>query len=85
TSVPLPLIYLYSGGLQISVALPDGSAVVILQTIALAFHPQDQPPPAQVLDSTGLTTVLVAIAMVMALLMLLAYRRAGRTGLGKLA
>jgi len=85
TSVPLPLIYLYSGGLQISVALPDGSAVVILQTIALAFHPQDQPPAAQVLDSTGLTTVLLATAVLIGLLMLLAYWRAGRTGLSKLA
>jgi hypothetical protein len=85
TSVPLPLIYLYSGGLQISVALPDGSAVVILQTIALAFHPQDQPPAAQVLDSTGLTTVLLALAVVIGLLMLLAYRRSSRIGLSKLA
>jgi len=85
TSVALPLIYVYSGGVQISVALPDGSAVVILQTIALVFHPQDQPPPAQVLDSTGLTTLLVGIAAIIGLLMLLAYRRAGRTGLGKLA
>jgi Galactose oxidase, central domain len=85
TSVPLPLVYLYSGGLQISVALRDGSAVVILQTVALAFHPQDAPPTTQLLDSTGLTTVLLAIALVIGLLMLLAYRRASRIDVSKLA
>jgi len=85
TSVPLPLVYLYSGGLQISVALPDGSAVVILQTVALSFHPQVAPPATQLLDSTGFTALLLGIAAVIGLLMLLAYRRAGRTGLSKLA
>ena len=85
TSVQLPLIYLYSGGLLTSVALPDGSAVVILQTVALVFHPQDSPPPTQVLDSPGLTTVLLAIAVVVGLLMLLVYRRSSRTDLTKLA
>jgi len=73
------------GGLQISVALPDGSAVVILQTVALAFHPQVAPPATQLLDSTGLTTLLLMIAAAIGLLMLFAYWRAGRTGLGKLA
>jgi galactose oxidase-like protein len=85
TSVALPLVYLYSGGLQISVALPDGTAVVILQTVALAFHPQVAPPATQLLDSAGLTTLLLVIAAVIGLLMLVAYWRAGRTDPGKLA
>jgi hypothetical protein len=85
TSVPLPLVYLYSGGLQISVALPDGSAVVILQTVALSFRPQVPPPPTQVLDSTGLTFELGAAVLVILLLIGLAYRRAGRRDLSKLA
>jgi len=85
TSVPLPLVYLYSGGLQISVALPDGTALVILQTVTLTFHPEVAPPATQLLDSTGLTTLLLLIAAVIGLLMLLAYWRAGRTGLSKLA
>ena len=84
-SVPLPLVDLYSGGLPISVALPDGTALVILQTVTLSFHPQVAPPATELLDSTGLTTVLLVIAAVMGLLLLLAYWRAGRSGLGKLA
>ena len=66
-------------------ALPDGSALVFLQTVALSFHPQVAPPATQLLDSTGLTTMLLVIAAVIGLLMLFAYWRAGRTGLGKLA
>jgi len=84
TSVPLPLVYLYSGGLQISVALPDGSAVVILQTVALAFHPEVAPPATALLDSTGLTALLFVIAAVIGLLMLLASRRAGRTDISNM-
>jgi hypothetical protein len=85
TEVPLPLIYLYAGGLSIAVSLPDGTALVILQTVTLSFHPQVAPPATQLLDSAGLTTLLLVIAAVIGLLMLLAYWRAGRTGPSKLA
>lgn len=86
TQVSLPLALLYSGGgPPLTVALPDGNALVLVQTVTLAFHPQVPPPPTQVLDSAGLTTVLLIIAAVVGLLMLLAYWRAGRTGLSKLA
>jgi hypothetical protein len=78
TSVPLPLVYLYAGGLQVAVA------VVILQTVALEFKPQVAPPATQLLDSTGLTALLLATALVAGLLMLLAYRRSSRTELTKL-
>ena len=64
-------------------AIPE-STLVILQTVTLSFHPQVAPPPTQLLDSAGLTTVLLALAVIIGLLMLLAYRRASRTDLAKL-
>jgi hypothetical protein len=85
TQVPLPIVYLYAGGTSLAVSLPDGTALVILQTVTLSFHPQIAPPATQLLDSTGLTIMLLAIVAMIGLLMLLAYRRAGRTTLGKLA
>ncbi len=86
TQVTLPLIYLFQGGgLSLTVGLPDGTVLVFLDTVPLTFHPQVAPPAAQLLDSAGLTTLLLVIAAVIGLLMLLAYWRAGRTGLSKLA
>ena len=86
TSVTLPVLYLYNGGgTELAVSLPNGSALVFLPTATLAFHPQVAPPPTQVLDSTGLTLLLLAAAAVIAILMLVAYRRAGRVDLNKLA
>ena len=84
TQVPLPLVYLFAAGTSLAVSLPDGTALVILQTVTLSFHPQVAPPPTQLLESTGLTTVLLALAVIIGLLMLLAYRRASRTDLTKL-
>ena len=85
TSLVMPLASMFTGRLPVVVSLPNGSALVILQTDIVAFHPEIAPPSTQLLDSTGLTTLLVGIAMVIALLMLLAYRRAGRIDPGKLA
>lgn len=85
TQVPLPLVYLYAGGTQIAAALPDGTALVILQTAALAFHPNDAAPATGILDSTGLTFVLGAAALVIVLLLALAYHCAARTDPAKLA
>jgi hypothetical protein len=85
TQVPLPVVYLYAGGTSLAVSLPDGSALVLLQTVTLAFHPQLAPPTSELLDSTGLTVELVAALAVIALLLLLAYRRAGRIERSKLA
>lgn len=84
TQVPLPLVYLYAGGTSLAVSLPDGRALVLLQTVTLVFHPEVAPPAAEVLDSTGLTVELVAALAVIALLLLLAYRRASRIELAKL-
>lgn len=84
TSVAVPLAFMDQGG-QLSVALPNGNALVFLPTETLAYHPQVPPPATQVLDSTGLTFELGAAAVVIVLLLLLAYRRATRTDLSKLA
>ncbi|TMD80144.1 MAG: hypothetical protein E6I77_02065 [Chloroflexi bacterium] len=85
TSLVMPLGYMFSGGSPIVVALPNGSALVILQTDVLAFHPEKSPPSTQLLASTGVTILLLSIAAVIGLLMLLAYRRASRIDLSKLA
>ena len=85
TSLVMPLGYMFSGGSPIVVSLPSGSALVILQTDVLAFHPEKSPPSTQLLASTGLTILLLSIAAVIGLLMLLAYRRASRIDLSKLA
>ena len=86
TSVSMPLVYLFGRSLQqIAVTLPNGKALVVMETVALAFDPKLAPPATQVLDSTGLTFELGAAVLVIVLLMLIAYRRAGRTDLSKLA
>lgn len=85
TSLVMPLGYMFSGGLPTVVSLPNGSALVILQTDVLAFHPEMAPPSTQLLDSAGLTFELGAAVVVIVLLILLAGRRMSRTDLGKLA
>lgn len=85
TSVPVPIAYLEQGGNELSVSLPDGTALVFLPTSTLAYHPHEQPPSTEVLDSTGLTFELGAAAIVIVLLLLLAYRRATRADISKLA
>lgn len=85
TSLMMPLAFMINGGVPAVLAMPDGSALVILETDALAFHPEQAPPTTQILDSTGLTFELGAAALVIVLLMLLAYRRASRTDPMKLA
>lgn len=84
TAVRLPISYMFSDGAQVAVSLPDGTVLFILKTVTLAFHPQEAPPAAEVLDSSGLTVELLVVLAVIALLLLLAYRRAARTDLGKL-
>jgi len=78
TSVTMPLIYMVSGTPPIVMSLADGSALVILQTNAIAFHPQQPPPSTQVLDSAGLTFALGGAVLVIVLLIAIAYRRAAR-------
>ncbi|HEV2217336.1 MAG TPA: kelch repeat-containing protein [Candidatus Dormibacteraeota bacterium] len=86
TAVELPLVYLYQGALQqVAVALPNGTALVIMETESLTFNPNVAPSATQVLDSTGLTFELAGAALVIVVLMLLAYRRSIRTDPMKLA
>src|SRR6266568_4942317 len=84
TSLMMPLGYMFSGGLPVVVSLPNGSALVILQTDVLAFHPRVAPRSTQLLDSTGLTFELGAALLVIAILLVIAYRRASRSDLTKL-
>jgi hypothetical protein len=74
-SVSVASLFLQEGGSPEVVPLPNGDAVVLLQTVALAFHPALSPPAGQVLDSTGLTIVLLGAAALMGLLLLLGYVR----------
>lgn len=85
TAVTMPLGYMFAGQPPIAVALANGTAVVILQTDAVAYDPELAPPSSQLLDSTGLTFELGAGLVVIVLLMLIAYRRAVRTDITKLA
>jgi Galactose oxidase, central domain len=78
TSVLVSSLFLNEGGSPEAVALPNGEAIVLLQTVALAFHPNESPPAAQILDSTGLTILLLALAALLALLLLLWYVRGVR-------
>lgn len=84
TSLVMPLGYMFSGGVPAVVSLPNGSALVILQTDVLAFHPEIAPRSTQLLDSTGLTFELGAALLVIVILLALAYRRASRSDLAKL-
>ncbi|HET7465463.1 MAG TPA: kelch repeat-containing protein [Candidatus Dormibacteraeota bacterium] len=85
TAVTMPVAYMFTGQPPIAIALANGTAVVILQTDAVAYDPELPPPSSQLLDSAGLTFVLGAGLVVILLLMLLAYRRAVRTDPAKLA
>ena len=78
TSVTMPLIYMFNGVPPVVVGLADGSALVILQTKAVTFHPEKPPPPTQLLDTTSLTFDLGAAIAVIVLLIVIAYRRAAR-------
>src|SRR5438128_474126 len=71
-TTPLPVAMCGADG----IALRDGRA--------LAFHPEMAPRSTQLLDSTGLTFELGAALLVIAILLVLAYRRAGRSDLAKL-
>src|SRR4029077_19153857 len=74
-SVSVASLFLQEGGSPEVVAVPNGDAVVLLQTVALAFHPALSPPARQVLDSTGLTILLLGAAALLGLLFLLGYVR----------
>jgi len=83
--VPQSVVYVHAGGTSLAVSLPDGAAVVMLQTVTLGFDPNVSPPSTQVLDSAGLTVALAATAAVIGVLLLIAYARSRRTDLSKLA
>ena len=84
TSVLIPIAYLFQSDNQLSVPLPNGEALVLLPTATLVYHARVPPPPSEVLDSTGLTFELGAAALVIVLLLVLAYRRAIRSNPSKL-
>jgi hypothetical protein len=75
TSVSVSSLFLQEGGSPEAVALPNGEAIVLLQTVALAFHPDASPPAGQVLDSLGLTLLLLALAAFLVLLLAIGYVR----------
>lgn len=85
TTLTMPLLYMFNGAPPVVLSLADGTAIVILQTSAIAFHPEGAPPSTQILDSTGLTLGLGVAALVIVLLLLLVYVRASRSDLSKLA
>jgi hypothetical protein len=60
-----------------AVARSDGTAVVLLGTggVALTFNPFGQPPPALILDSSGLALVLAAVAAALCLWLAIYYVR----------
>jgi Galactose oxidase, central domain/Kelch motif len=72
TSVLIPSNFL-QGGSSTPVALPNGDAIVLLQTVALDFHPAVAPPTRQVLDSAGLTLVLLLMLGLLVLLLAVGY------------
>jgi hypothetical protein len=81
TAVPVSAFLLIQGLNPVAVALPNGDAFVLLETVAITFHPNVAPPPAQVLESSGLTLLLLGVAAILGLLLLVGYllgRRRGR-------
>lgn len=81
TSVPVSAFLLVQGLNPVAVALPDGDAFVLLETVAVTFHPSLAPPAGQVLESTSLTILLLGVAAALGLLLLAGYflsRRPGR-------
>ncbi len=84
-SVLMPITYLSQFSNQLSVSLPNGNALVFLPTATLTYDARVPPPATEVMDSTGLTFELGAAVVVIVLLLLLAYRRASRVDVTKLA
>jgi hypothetical protein len=80
TAVPLSSIYLQQGGTSLPVSLPTGDAIVLLQTVVLAFHPDTSPPAPQILDSSGLAILLSALASFLGLLLAIGYVVGTRRG-----
>jgi N-acetylneuraminic acid mutarotase len=80
TSVPVSSFLLAQGLNPVAVALPNGDAIVVLGTAALAFHPGNAPPATQVLESTGLMMLLLGLAAILGTLLLVAYVLARRRG-----
>lgn len=78
TSVSVSSNVLQQSGTSITVGLPNGDALVLLQTVALDFHPAVTPPAGQVLDSAGLTVVLLAVLGLLLLLLAVGYVRGRR-------
>jgi hypothetical protein len=57
----------------LTLALPSGKAVVLLESASLLFDPQGSPPPGQALDNPFLTAALLGAGGVLALLLALAF------------
>jgi hypothetical protein len=55
----------------VPVALPSGRVLVLLDTIALGFDPQGQPPAGQALDNLSLTWLLLGLNGVLLVLLAL--------------
>jgi hypothetical protein len=81
TSVPVSAFLLVQGLNPVAVALPNGDAFVLLETVAVTFYPNVAPPASQVLESTSVTVLLLGVAAALGLLLLAGYlltRRPGR-------
>ena len=62
----------------VPVALPSGRVVVLLDTVALAFDPEAQPPAGQALDNLSLTWLLLGVNGGLVLLLLIGLLRGRR-------
>jgi len=81
TSALVPFrLAVYGSGLPTLLAQSDDRAVVLLSAFGLAFtfNPLDNPPPALILDSSGLGLVLAVIAGALCLLLAIQYARGRR-------
>jgi hypothetical protein len=63
----------------VPVALPSGRVVVLLDTVALAFDPEAQPPTGQALDSLSLTWLILGLDGVLFLLLVFGLLRGRRS------
>jgi hypothetical protein len=81
TSALVPFrLAVYGSELPTLLAQSDDRAVVLLSAFGLAFtfNPLDNPPPALILDSSGLGLVLAVIAGALCLLLAIQYARGRR-------
>jgi Galactose oxidase, central domain/Kelch motif len=71
TSTAVDLASQFGEPAPVPVALPSGRVLVLLDTIALGFDPQGQPPARQALDNLSLTWLLLGLNGVLLVLLAL--------------